>query len=172
MPIPRYNIFTPADAARVSKLQLTARQVVEGVITGLHKSPHRGFSVEFSEHREYVPGDDTRHLDWKVLGRSERYYIKQYEQETNFVANLLLDGSESMKYGSGAVSKFDYAKVMAACLAYLRMQSNQAALLNTNSRLHSTAATGTILTSRIRSRTACTDPSSSSHVQMRRSHFT
>ena len=88
-------------------------------MAGAHQSPFRGFAVEFAQHREYVPGDDTRHLDWKVLGRSDRYYIKQYEQETNFVAHLLLDGSGSMKYGSSRVSKLDYAKVMAACLAYL-----------------------------------------------------
>src|SRR5580698_1604003 len=82
-------------------LGLAARYVVEGYMSGEHKSPFRGFSIEFTQHREYVPGDDIRHLDWKVLGRTDRFYLKQYEQETNFVAHLLLDGSESMKYGSG-----------------------------------------------------------------------
>ncbi len=126
MPLPRYQIFTPADAARVSKLQLTARQVVEGVITGLHKSPHRGFSVEFSEHREYVPGDELRHLDWKAFARSDRYYIKLYEQETNLRATIVLDTSASMRFAN----KIDYAKHLAACLAYLlAMQQDLAGLV-------------------------------------------
>src|SRR5438874_78922 len=115
MPIPRYRIFTPTDAARESNLQLTARQVVEGVITGLHKSPHRGFSVEFSEHREYVAGDELRHLDWRAYARSDRYYIKLYEQETNLRATLVLDTSASMKFAN----KIDYARHLCACLAYL-----------------------------------------------------
>jgi len=115
MPVPKYRYFAPTDAARVSKLQFTARQVVEGIITGLHKSPHRGFSVEFSEHREYVPGDELRHLDWQAYARSDRYYVKLYEQETNLRATLVVDTSASMKFGD----KIDYAKHLAACLAYL-----------------------------------------------------
>ena len=115
MPVPKYRYFAPTDAARVSKLQFTARQVVEGVITGLHKSPHKGFSVEFSEHREYVPGDELRHLDWQAYARSDRYYIKLYEQETNLRATLVIDTSASMKFGN----KIDYAKHLAACIAYL-----------------------------------------------------
>jgi uncharacterized protein (DUF58 family) len=115
MPIHRYKYLTSADAARMSKLQLTARQVVEGVITGLHKSPHRGFSAEFSEHREYVPGDEIRHLDWRAYARSDRYYVKLYEQETNLRATLVLDNSASMKFAG----KIDYARRLAACLAYL-----------------------------------------------------
>ena len=106
-------------------------------MAGEHKSPFRGFAIEFSQHREYVPGDDTRHLDWKVLGRSDRYYIKQYEQETNYVAHLLVDGSESMQYGSGKVTKFDYAKTIAACLAYLVLLQRDAislALFDTTTR--------------------------------------
>src|SRR5512147_3057354 len=79
MPVHRYKFFSPTDAAKVGRLQFIARQVVEGVITGLHKSPHRGFSAEFSEHREYVPGDELRHLDWRAYGRSDRYYVKLYE---------------------------------------------------------------------------------------------
>src|SRR6187549_2369814 len=98
---------------REEHLGLQARTIVEGYMAGAHKSPFRGFAIEFAQHREYVPGDDTRHLDWKVLGRSDRYYIKQYEQETNFVANILLDGSESMAYGSGKTTKFDYARKLA-----------------------------------------------------------
>src|ERR1700683_3788873 len=115
MPVPRYRFFSPADASRVSKLQITARQVVEGFLTGRHKSPHRGFSVEFSEHREYVPGDELRHLDWKAFARSDRHYIKLYEQETNLRATLVLDNSSSMKFAA----KLDYAKHLCACMAYL-----------------------------------------------------
>lgn len=115
MPIPRYRFFRPTDAAAISRLQLTARQVVEGIITGLHKSPHRGFSVEFSEHREYVPGDELRHLDWHTYARSDRYYIKLYEQETNLRATIVLDTSNSMRFAG----KLDYARHLAACIAYL-----------------------------------------------------
>ena len=115
MPIHKYKFFAPADAARVSKLQLTARQVVEGVITGQHKSPHKGFSVEFSEHREYTAGDEIRHLDWKAYARSDRYYIKLYEQETNLRATLVLDTSNSMTFGG----KLDYGRHLCACIAYL-----------------------------------------------------
>jgi uncharacterized protein (DUF58 family) len=114
------NALLDAEAIqRAEHLGLQARTIVEGYMAGAHKSPFRGFAIEFAQHREYVPGDDTRHLDWKVLGRSDRYYIKQYEQETNYVAHLLVDGSESMKYTSGKTSKLDYARTMAACLAYL-----------------------------------------------------
>src|SRR4249920_4011792 len=95
---------------RAEHLGLQARKVVEGYMAGEHKSLFRGFAIEFTQHREYVPGDDTRHLDWKVLGRTDRYYLKQYEQETNYVAHLLLDGSESMAYGSGSITKIQYAK--------------------------------------------------------------
>src|SRR5213080_2047268 len=112
-------LLDPETIGRAEALGLHARQIVEGYMAGEHKSPFRGFAIEFTQHREYVPGDDTRHLDWKVLGRSDRYYIKQYEQETNYVANILLDGSESMKYGSGRLTKLHYGKMMAACLAYL-----------------------------------------------------
>jgi uncharacterized protein (DUF58 family) len=115
MPIHKYKYFAPTDAARVSKLQLTARQVVEGVITGQHKSPHKGFSVEFSEHREYTAGDEIRHLDWKAYARSDRYYIKLYEQETNLRATLVLDTSNSMTFGG----KLDYGRHLCACIAYL-----------------------------------------------------
>ncbi len=115
MPIHRYKFFAPTDAARVSKLQFTARQVVEGVITGQHKSPHKGFSVEFSEHRDYQPGDEIRHLDWRAYARSDRYYVKLYEQETNLRATLVLDTSNSMTFGG----KLDYGRHLCACLAYL-----------------------------------------------------
>lgn len=126
MPIHCYKYFSPADAARMSKLQFMARQVVEGVITGLHKSPHRGFSVEFSEHREYVPGDEIRHLDWRAYARSDRHYIKLYEQETNLRATLMLDNSASMTFGN----KIDYGRKICACLAYLlAMQQDLAGLV-------------------------------------------
>lgn len=115
MPVHRYAYFSPGDAARIARLHFVARQVVEGIITGLHKSPHRGFSVEFSEHRNYVPGDEIRHLDWKVYAHSDRHYIKLYEQETNLRAMIVLDNSASMKFAG----KLDYAKHLAACLAYL-----------------------------------------------------
>jgi uncharacterized protein (DUF58 family) len=125
MPIRRYKYFSPTDAARMGKLQLFAREVVEGIITGMHKSPHRGFSAEFSEHREYVPGDELRHMDWKVVGRSDRYYIKLFEQETNLRATIVLDNSNSMSFGN----KLDYGRHLTACLAYLlSMQQDLAGL--------------------------------------------
>ena len=95
------TLLDPVAIADAEQLGLQARLLVEGYMAGEHKSPFRGFSIEFTQHREYVPGDDIRHLDWKVLGRTDRYYLKQYEQETNYVAHILLDGSESMRYGSG-----------------------------------------------------------------------
>jgi len=123
------KFLDPVAIQRAEVLGLQARQIVEGYMAGEHKSPYRGFAIEFAQHREYVPGDDTRHLDWKVLGRSDRYYIKQYEQETNYIAHMILDGSESMKYGSGKTSKFDYARTIAATLAYLILQQRDAASL-------------------------------------------
>jgi len=115
-----YVYFQPERAAKFTNLHLVARQVVEGFISGLHRSPHRGFSVEFSEHREYSPGDDLRHLDWVAWGRSDRYYVKQYEQETNLRAHILLDVSGSMNYRYEAeTTKFEYGCYLAACLAYL-----------------------------------------------------
>ena len=96
-----------------------AREVVEGLRVGMHKSPMRGFSTEFVHHRQYVPGDNIRHLDWRVYARTQRYYVKLFEAETNFDANLLLDASSSMHYGSGKVTKLEYAKYMAASLAYV-----------------------------------------------------
>jgi len=104
---------------KVGPLELVAREVVEGLHVGMHKSPLHGFSTEFSHHRQYVPGDALRHLDWRVYGRTERYYLKLFEAETNFTANLLLDASSSMHYRSGNVSKLEYAKFMAASMAYL-----------------------------------------------------
>lgn len=123
------KLLDPKAIARAESLGMNARFIVEGYMAGEHKSPYRGFAIEFAQHREYAPGDDVRHLDWKVLAKSERYYIKQYEQETNFVAHLLVDGSESMKYGSAELTKFDYAKMMAACLSYLILHQRDAVAL-------------------------------------------
>jgi len=103
----------------VRGLELQARLIVEGYLSGMHKSPYHGFSVEFAQHREYVPGDDIKHIDWKVYGRTGRFFLKQYEEETNLVCWLLLDVSESMQYASGPVSKYDYACLVAAALSYL-----------------------------------------------------
>lgn len=119
MPTP-YTYFEPQRAARLKNLNLLVRQAVEGFITGLHKSPHKGFSVEFSEHREYAPGDDLRRLDWGAWGRTDRYYVKQFEQETNLRAYILLDASASMDYRhTGEVTKFEYGCYLSACLSYL-----------------------------------------------------
>ena len=112
------TLLQPDVLARAEALGLAARQVVEGLRVGDHKSPYRGFSVEFVQHREYVPGDDIRHIDWKSYARSERYTIKQYQQETNYIAHLLVDGSNSMRYGDGRENKLAYAKLLAASLAY------------------------------------------------------
>src|SRR5579884_643746 len=120
----------PQAVARAQALGLKARTVVEGLRVGDHRSPYRGFSVEFVQHREYVPGDDIRHIDWKGYGRSERYTIKQYEQETNFAAHVLLDASRSMLYGEGSTNKLEYAKTLAAVLAYLVVHQRDMVSLN------------------------------------------
>ncbi|MDB5309805.1 MAG: hypothetical protein JWO38_4007 [Gemmataceae bacterium] len=117
MPLPDPNILS-----RIDRLELEARQVVEGYLAGRHRSPRHGFAVEFAQHREYAPGDDIKHIDWKVYGRTERFHLKQYEQETNLVAWLLVDGSESMTYGSGGRTKYDVACAAAAAMAYLVLQ--------------------------------------------------
>ncbi len=116
---PGRKLADPSTLARIAGLELRARAVVEGVISGLHKSPHRGYSVEFAQHRDYTPGDEIRHIDWKVYGRSDRLYIKQFEEETNLKATLVLDTSTSMNYTSGAITKLDYASVTAASIASL-----------------------------------------------------
>jgi uncharacterized protein (DUF58 family) len=109
--------------AELEGLDLQARLVVEGYVAGMHPSPYHGFSVEFAQHREYVPGDDIRHVDWKVWSKTDKLYLKQYEQETNLLLYLLLDTSESMAYASGAnVSKLKYAQFVVATLAYLVIQ--------------------------------------------------
>jgi uncharacterized protein (DUF58 family) len=121
----------PATIARISRLDLRARQVVEGFITGMHKSPFFGHSVEFVQHREYVPGDDIRFLDWKVWSKTDRFYIKQFEAETNLRCTLVVDVSESMQYGRGAMNKYEYGCTVAACLAYLLLRQQDSAGLVT-----------------------------------------
>ncbi len=114
--------FDPATLQKLGGLEVIAQTIVEGVRVGVHKSPLRGFSTEFAHHRQYVPGDPVRHLDWRVYGRTERYYIKLYEAETNYDANFLIDTSSSMRYGSGDISKVEYTKYLAASMAYLIVQ--------------------------------------------------
>src|SRR5438445_2130067 len=116
----------PETIASISRLGRRARHVVEGFVSGMHKSPFFGHSVEFIQHREYVPGDDLRHLDWKVWSKTDRFYIKQYEEETNLRSTLVLDVSESMHYGRGALNKYNYACTIAACLAYLILRQQDA----------------------------------------------
>ena len=123
------SYLDPLAISRGESLGILARNVVEGYRVGEHRSPFKGFAIEFAQHREYTVGDDPRHLDWKVLGRTDRYYIKQYEQDTNFVVHLLLDGSESMNYGSGKITKLHYAKALSACLAYLVLLQRDAVAL-------------------------------------------
>lgn len=116
-----YRYFDPKVLARIARMDLRARLVVEGYISGLHKSPYHGYSVEFAAHREYVPGDELKHLDWKVWARADRFYIKQYEEETNLRCTLVLDCSRSMRYGGDGKdgwSKFDHAATAAASLAH------------------------------------------------------
>jgi uncharacterized protein (DUF58 family) len=109
----------PEVLARIRTLELNAQRVVEGMLAGAHKSPRHGFAVEFAQHREYVPGDDVKYLDWKVFGRTERYYLKQYDLETDLTAWLVVDSSGSMRYTSGTTSKYDFACLLAASLAHL-----------------------------------------------------
>src|SRR5438045_9697981 len=114
--------FDPSALARLGSLGLIARHVVEGFLSGVHKSPFKGFSIEFAEHRQYYPGDEIRHIDWRAFGKTDRYFIKEYEEETNLKAYLVVDASGSMKYrGRQKLSKFEYAQQVAASLAYLML---------------------------------------------------
>lgn len=116
----------PEAIKRIARLDLRARHIVEGFLSGTHRSPYFGQSVEFAEHREYTPGDDLRHIDWKVWAKQDRYYVKRYEEETNLRATLLVDVSGSMRYGSGAMSKYEYACTLAVSLAYLLLRQQDA----------------------------------------------
>lgn len=129
--MPSLSHLDPAALMRVKSLELRARMVMEGFWKGLHRSPYHGFSVEFSEYRPYARGDDPRFIDWKVMARSDRAFIKKFEDETNLRAHLLLDRSRSMTYGSGDYSKADYAATFAATLAYFLMGQNDAVGLTT-----------------------------------------
>ena len=113
------QFLDPAVVARLGTLELRARTIVEGFLTGLHRSPYKGFSVEFAEYRQYMPGDDLSTIDWKVYARSDRHYVKKFEAETNLNCHIMLDVSGSMGYGSRGLTKFDYAQCLAASLAYL-----------------------------------------------------
>ena len=116
----------PDALARFGRLELLARLVVEGVMSGLHKSPFKGFSVEFAEHRQYGPGDEIRHIDWRAFGKTDRYYVKEYEEETNLKAMIVVDSSGSMGYAGRTVSKLEHARRMAASLAYLMISQRDA----------------------------------------------
>lgn len=116
----------PEVVGKLKGMELKARMVVEGFIAGLHKSPYHGFSVEFAEHRQYMPGDNIRDIDWKVYAKSDRYYIKQYEEETNLKAYLLLDCSASMGYSSGETIKLDYSSLLAASLSFMMLKQRDA----------------------------------------------
>lgn len=123
---PQRDLLDPDTVNRASALGLHARKVVEGYKVGEHRSPLKGFAIEFAQHREYTPGDDVRHMDWKILGRTDRLFIKQYEQDTNYISQILLDNSASMNFSSGGLSKFHTAKVIAACLSHVILQQRDA----------------------------------------------
>jgi len=117
-PVPGARFIDPAVLARIGNLELVARSVVDGVINGLHRSPYFGASVDFAEHRGYVPGDDIRRVDWRVFARTDKYYVKEFEADSNSNFSVILDVSKSMAFGA-RLSKLDYAKTLAACLTYL-----------------------------------------------------
>ena len=112
----------PAVVSRLASIDMKARLVVEGFVSGLHRGPYKGFSVEFAEHRQYMPGDSIRYIDWKVYGKTDRFYIKEYEEETNLRAYLILDASASMGYSSEGITKLEYGSYLAASLAYLMLK--------------------------------------------------
>ncbi|MCI0392882.1 MAG: DUF58 domain-containing protein [Acidobacteria bacterium] len=122
--VPRF--LAPEVLARISSLELLARTVVEGFISGLHRSPFTGFSTEFAEYRQYMPGDDLRYLDWKVLGRTDRYYIKKYRADTNAQCHILIDASASMRYTTTGVTKLQYAQFLGSSLAYMANKQQDA----------------------------------------------
>jgi uncharacterized protein (DUF58 family) len=120
--------FDPTELRKYGGLTLIARHIVEGFLTGVHRSPYKGFSVEFAEHRQYTPGDEIRHIDWRAVGKTDRYYVKEYEEETNLKAYLLIDASGSMAFRGSrkGPSKFEYAQHVAASLAYLMLHQMDA----------------------------------------------
>jgi uncharacterized protein (DUF58 family) len=120
------RFLDPAVVARLGTLELKARTIVEGFLSGLHRSPFKGFSVEFAEYRQYIPGDALSTIDWKVYARSDRYYVKKFEEETTLDCHVMIDASGSMAYGSTAMTKFEYASCIAAALAYLMNRQRDA----------------------------------------------
>lgn len=130
------RFLDPAILARIGSLELKARTIVDGFLSGLHRSPLRGFSVEFAEYRQYLPGDDLSTIDWKVFARSDRHYVKKFEEETNLRAYLILDVSGSMSYGSGPMTKLEYGSCLAASIAYLmKRQRDSAGLMTFDDRI-------------------------------------
>src|SRR5437588_7960086 len=127
------SLLDPRTLQKISKMELVARQVMDGYVQGMHRSPHIGFALDFAQHRQYVAGDDVKRIDWRVFAKSERYYIKQYEVSTNLRAHLVLDASGSMAYrgASDPMSKFRYAQFVAACLSYLILHQQDSAGLVT-----------------------------------------
>ncbi len=127
------SLLEPAALAKIGKMELVARQVMDGYVQGMHRSPHVGFALDFAQHRQYVPGDDIKRIDWRVYAKADRYYIKQYEVSTNLRCHIVLDASGSMAYkGPGdALSKFRYAQFIAACLSYLVLHQQDSAGLVT-----------------------------------------
>jgi uncharacterized protein (DUF58 family) len=125
-PPSKFRFLDPAGLARVGNLELVARQVVEGFLTGRHRSPYHGFSVEYLDHRAYSPGDELRHLDWKIFARTDKYYVKLFQDETNLRAYILLDCSRSMTFSARTISKLEYGSFMAATLTHLMLRQNDA----------------------------------------------
>lgn len=135
----KLKYLNPNTLATLTNMQLRARMVVEGFIVGLHKSPYHGFSVEFAEHRAYGPGDNLRYLDWRLYGKTDRFYVKQFEEETNLKAHVMLDTSRSMAYASGDISKLQYGSYLSAALTYLLLRQQDAVgltLFDTEIRTH------------------------------------
>jgi len=133
------QFLDPEVVSKIGRMDVRARLVVEGFVAGLHKSPYKGFSVEFSEHRQYMPGDPLRHVDWKVYAKSDKFYVKEYEEETNLRAYIAIDSSGSMGYASSGLSKFQYAKHVAAALTYLMLRQQDSVgltLFDTSIRRH------------------------------------
>ncbi|MFH1313254.1 MAG: DUF58 domain-containing protein [Candidatus Eisenbacteria bacterium] len=126
----------PAVISRLKGIDIKARLVVEGFVSGLHRGPYKGFSVEFAEHRQYMPGDSIRYIDWKVYGKTDRFYIKEYEEETNLRAYIIMDGSGSMGYSSSGITKLEYGCYLGASLAYLMLkQQDSVGLLTFDTKL-------------------------------------
>ncbi len=127
--VDKKRFLRPEIVAKLDNMSIRARLVVEGYLVGLHKSPYHGFSVEFAEHRAYGPGDEIRHVDWKLYGKTDRYYIKQFEEETNLRSYLIVDTSKSMDFASEGISKLEYASTLSAALTYLMLQQQDAVSL-------------------------------------------